>query len=210
MQLFSESNGSAFCSILFFFPSNCIHLLFLQLYPHEVTWYTLDSMCHGSKRSSSCRHVDVREEESIVMNMYQSVHVRTWLHANTPVCIRMCVHECVQVFLSFRVSVWAVDQRTNRVTRLESSFSSLLFFFFSSLWSSLRLRALISYAGLSLIYVLCGLKRGSADILWSQSHVALCTAPYWLKCPKSLAVFCHQRVCEKHCSLSPSFGYSLV
>lgn len=118
------------------------------------------------------------------------------------VCIRMCVHECVQVFLSFRVSVWAVYQRTNRVTRLESSFSSLLSIF-SSLWSSLGLRVLISYAGLSLIYVLCGLKWGSADVLWSQSHAALCTAPNWSKCPKSPALCSHQSVWEKHRSLSP-------
>ncbi len=75
--------------------------------------------------------------------------------------------------------------------------------FFSSLWSSLRLHALISFAGLSLIYVLCGLKWGSADFLWYQSHATLCTAPNWLKCPKSLALCSHQSVWDKHCSRSP-------
>ncbi len=94
---FLESHASA----LFKSPNqNLVVFLSSELYSSVLLlpglmWYMLDSICHGSKRSSSCCHVDVRVGGSIVMNMYRTVHVREhgWMQTH------LCLHQdgCARV-----------------------------------------------------------------------------------------------------------------
>lgn len=151
LQLISDHESKYLCYSFLRIPT---HLLFpsaINRMSCDIHW--LDTVCHGSKRSSSCHHVNVRTEESISMNIYQLVHGQC-MHANLLVIASECVYESL---INFRVSMWASYEH---VWRASGPLWAPSLFFISALHFCLLFEvargycALISCIGLSLIYVL--------------------------------------------------------
>lgn len=134
-------------------------------YKQDVMWHTLDTVCHGSKRSSSCRHVDVKTEKNVLMNMYRFLGARP-----APACkyARVRSRTCVRISHKLQGQRVGSAPAHERVWRVSGPLS---LFFISALHFSLLFEvargycALISCAGLSLIYVL---------VDWSEVQLMSC------------------------------------